>query len=253
MPTILITGASSGIGAALARRYAAPGTTLFLLGRDEKRLAEAAHSAAMLGAKAQAVCADVTNAAEMAQKLIELDKESPIDLVIANAGISAGTGGGQETREQVLAIFRTNVDGVFNTIQPLIPLMKARGRGQIALMASLAGFRGLAGAPAYMASKAAVRVYGEGLRGELAPFGVAVSVICPGFVKTPMTEVNRFKMPFLISADRAGHIIKNGLEKNRPRISFPWPMVFLVWGMTTLPVAWTDGLLNRLPRKGSCG
>jgi short-subunit dehydrogenase len=253
MPTILITGASSGIGAALALHYAAEGTTLFLLGRDEERLTEVSRGAQELGAKTHIVVADVTDAVVMSQKLQALDRISSIDLVIANAGISAGTGGGQETPEQVRAIFQTNVHGVLNTIHPLIPLMKSRGWGQIALMSSLAGFRGLAGAPAYMASKAAIRVYGEGLRGELARFGLDVNVICPGFVQTPMTEVNRFKMPFLISADRAALIIKRGLEKNRPRISFPWPMALIVWIMAALPTVWIEGLLNKLPRKDAYG
>ncbi len=246
---ILITGGSSGLGAALAQKYAAPDATLFLSGRDGTRMDSVAALCRAKGAKVETALVDVTDAAAMAAWIERCDQEAPLDLVIANAGISAGTGGGGETPAQTMAVMETNVQGVLNTLHPALALMKPRGRGQIALMASLAGFRGLAGAPAYCASKAAVRVYGEALREELAPQGIKINVICPGFVKTLMTGQNGFPMPFLMEADKAARLMKRGLEKNKARITFPWRLAALVWLLAALSPNATDGLLHRLPRK----
>jgi len=127
--------------------------------------------------------------------------------------------------------------------------MIARGRGQIALMSSLAGWRGWPGAPAYCASKAAVKIYGESLRGALSGTGVKVSVICPGFVESQMTAVNDFPMPFLVSAEKAARIIRRGLEKDRSRISFPFPAVFFSWWFAVLPDALVQKLLGKTPSK----
>lgn len=117
-------------------------------------------------------------------------------------------------------------------------------------MSSLAGFRGLPSAPAYGASKAAVRSWGEGLRGQLAPRNIAVNVICPGFVESRITDENDFPMPFLMEAERAAEIIARGLAKNRGRIAFPWQMYMAVWLFSALPVSWTEALASALPRKG---
>ena len=246
---ILITGASSGLGEALALAYARKGATLILTGRNQERLARTAQKVEQLGGKAVVHAVDVRQKEAMDALIKKVDQEHPLDLVIANAGISAGTAKGEESSSQSRSIFETNLDGVLYTLWPVIPLMKERGRGQIAIMSSLAGFRGLAGAPSYGASKAAVRVYGEALRDELAPHGIGVNVICPGFVKTPMTDVNSFKMPFLMETDKAARIIKRGLDKNSPRIAFPWPMVALVWLLSSLPPRVTSPLLTRMPRK----
>jgi short-subunit dehydrogenase len=178
------------------------------------------------------------------------DDKSPLSLVIANAGISAGTGNRLgETAEQTRAIFAANLDGLLNTVLPIIPRMQARKSGQIALMASLAGFFGAPGAPAYCASKAAVRVWGEGLRGWLGGFGIGVSVICPGFVETAMTARNRFPMPFLMKAPEAARIMRAGIDRNRARITFPWPLAALVWLLALLPPGWLAKLMGRAPKK----
>lgn len=253
--SILITGASSGLGAALAEDYAGPGMALALGGRDRARLDQTAERCRAKGATVAARAIDVTDAAAMADWIAQVDAANPLDLVIANAGISAGTGGGPgveggEPPDQAARIFSTNVDGVRHTALPAIAAMQTRGRGQIAIMSSLAGFRGLPGAPAYSASKAAVRVWGEALRGQLARSGIAVSVICPGYIRTPMTDANRFPMPFLMDAERAARIIRRGLARNRARIAFPWPLYAAVWLLQALPPGWTDGLLARLPAKG---
>ncbi|WP_119678185.1 SDR family NAD(P)-dependent oxidoreductase [Indioceanicola profundi] len=246
---ILITGASSGIGEALALAYARQGRRLLLTGRDAERLTAVAAACTGKGAAVETSTVPVTDREAFAAWVLAQDETAPIDLVIANAGISAGTGRGGETEEQARAIFATNLDGVLNTIHPLIPRMAARRRGQIALMASLAGFRGMPGAPAYCASKAAVRVYGEALRGDLKGQGISVNVICPGFVRSRMTAVNRFPMPFLMDADRAAALIVARLAADRSRIAFPWPTYAATWLLAALPPAWTDRLLARAPRK----
>ncbi|MDR3518068.1 MAG: SDR family NAD(P)-dependent oxidoreductase [Azospirillaceae bacterium] len=246
---IVITGASSGLGEALALGYAEPGRTLALTGRDPPRLSGVAARCRAAGARVISGVVDVTDRAAIAGWLSDIDRDQAVDLVIANAGISLGAGDGLETEATTRAVFATNVDGVLNTIQPLIPAMIARRRGQIALMASLAGFRGMPTAVSYCASKAAVRVYGEGLRLQLAPHGIGVSVICPGFVRTAMTAGNGFPMPFLMDAPRAGAIIRRGLARNRGRISFPGPMAFAVWLLASLPPAWTDAALRQAPVK----
>jgi short-subunit dehydrogenase len=246
---ILITGASSGIGEALARGYAREKVFLALTGRDRTRLGQVADTCRRRGAEVVAEPHDVTDAAALSRWMLHLDRSTPFDLVIANAGISAGTGRGEETADQVRRILAVNADGVANTVLPLIPPLIERGRGQIALMSSLASFRGLPGAPAYCASKAWVRTWGEALRAELAATGIEVSVICPGFVTTRMTATNEFPMPMLMSAERAAALIIRDLARNRARIAFPWPMYAAVRLLAALPGGLADRLLQRAPRK----
>jgi short-subunit dehydrogenase len=247
--TILITGASSGIGEALAEAYAGPGATLVLTGRDRERLDAVEARCAERGAAVRAATVDVADRAAMADWLALVDRESPVDLCIANAGISGGTGRRGESEEQARRILAVNVDGVLNTIHPLIGPMKERGRGQLALVSSLAGLRGYPGAPAYCASKAAVKSYGESLRLDLRPAGIEVSVICPGFVKSRITDRNRFPMPFLMDANRAASIIRRGLARNQGRIAFPLPTYLMAWIVAILPSALADALLAHTPAK----
>ncbi len=249
--SILITGASSGIGAELAKAYASPGTTLFLGGRHAGRLAGVADRCREAGAACHDDIADVTDRDAMKDWVLACDRVAPLDLVIANAGISAGSGHTGEGGEQTRRIFRVNVDGVFNTVLPVIPAMVERGRGHIALMSSLAGFRGFPGAPAYCASKAALRVWGESQRGWLRRRGVKLSVICPGFVLTPMSRDNPYTMPFLMDAERAARNIRKGLIRNRGRIAFPWQTYWLALLLAALPPALVDRLLARMPAKPS--
>ncbi|MBI3708081.1 MAG: SDR family NAD(P)-dependent oxidoreductase [Proteobacteria bacterium] len=246
---ILITGASSGIGAALARTYARDGLFLALIGNDPTRTREIAETCRRQGAAVEHVALDVTDQTALAAWIATVDRAHPLDLVIANAGISAGTGGGGESEEQAHRILAVNIDGVLNTVFPALAGMIARRSGQIALMSSLAGFRGFPGAPTYCASKAFVRIWGEALRGELARHGIGVSVICPGFVASRMTAVNTFRMPLLMHAERAAAIIVRGLARNRPRIAFPWRMYAGTRLLAALPPRLADFLLARLPKK----
>lgn len=230
--------------------YATAGNHLFLSGRDEPRLMEVASACRALGAQTTTAIVDVTDAAAMAEWIATADSTAPLDLAIANAGVSGGTGQkGEEPAEQTRRIFAVNLDGLVNTVLPAIAVMRPRRKGQIALMASLSGFRGFPTAPAYCASKAAVRVWGEGLRGGLAKEGIGVTVICPGFVQTRMTAVNRFPMPFLMTAEKAGRLMRRGIDANRARLAYPWPMAAVAWLLAALPPEWTDRLLSRLPAK----
>jgi NADP-dependent 3-hydroxy acid dehydrogenase YdfG len=248
---IVITGASSGIGEALAHYYAAPGITLHLNGRNKERLHQVAKICEGVGAAVNMHAGDVTDAAAIKTWLEAADAISPIDLVIANAGISAGTGFQGESSEQARKVFAVNIDGVMNTVQPLLPAMIARQKGQIAIVSSLAGFRGLPSSPAYSASKACVRVYGEGLRGWLQQHRVEVSVICPGWVRTALVTGNTFPMPLIMDAEKAARIIARGLAVNKSRIAFPGLIYWPLWFLTCLPACWTDPLFASLPTKQS--
>ncbi len=252
---IVITGASSGIGKALAvayaNKYSSNKINIFLFGRNIDNLTKTAKECQSFGVNCFIYHKDVKNKDEMSLTLREIEKQYPVDLVIANAGISAGTSMGVESQSQVSNIFETNVNGVLNTIEPLIDKMIARKNGQIAIISSLAGFRGLPSSPAYSASKGAVRIYGEALRGNLAKFGVKVNVICPGYIKTPMTAVNNFWMPFLIDSTKCAKKIINGLENNKARIAFPFPLYFIVWLLAIIPQSITDPIFSRLPAKKS--
>jgi len=248
---ILITGSSSGIGASLAVFYAAPGVFLALTGRHAERLSNIAMICRDKGAIVEEAVLDVTDCQKMKQWIEKLDHNHPLDLVIANAGISGGTGGcgTGEPEDQVRQIFDINLGGILNTVHAILPLMQARKKGQIALMASLASFSGWPGAPSYSASKGAVRLYGEALRSRLRTENIKVNVICPGFIQTPMTAVNDYAMPFMMEADQAADFIARGLEKNKGRIAFPWQTYFIAGFIGILPYWISSGLLKKLPEK----
>ena len=248
--TVLITGASSGIGHALALDYAAPGVTLLLTGRNQARTDEIAKACAAKGATVKTSITPVTERETFKKELLVWDDSHPIDLVVANAGVSGGTGGKSgESDDQFRAIMEINLDGTFNTVNPLLPRMVSRKKGQIALMSSMAGFRGMPNAPAYSTSKVAVRAYGEALRPLLKKDGVEVSVIFPGFVKTPLTDVNKFPMPWLITTEKAATCIRRGLSANRARIVFPWQMHLLARFIAALPLCIGDFILSHAPKK----
>lgn len=247
--SILITGATSGIGAALARQYAAPGIRLVLSGRDPERLEAVAADARAAGSEVGTAVIDVTDARATADWVHAADDAAPLDLAIANAGISGGTLGGGESTDQANAIFATNIGGVVNTLQPVSERMAARGRGQLALVSSLAGFRGLPGAPAYSASKAAARAWGDAMRGRMKRRGVTVSIVCPGFVRTPMTDVNQYAMPMLMEVDQAAALIRRRLARGHAMIAFPWPMYLFVRAMAALPRPVGDFIYGRMPEK----
>jgi short-subunit dehydrogenase len=246
---ILITGASSGIGAALATLYAAPGVLLALTGRNVARLDDVAAACRSRGAQVIARPVPVTDAAAMRAFVEEVASQVRLDLVIANAGVSGGFKGWDEFDGYVRAITSVNIDGVLNTVNPAIPIMVRQRSGQIGIMSSLAGFISTPGAVPYSSTKHFARSYAEELRGRLAPEGVKVSAICPGFVISRMTSRNKFPMPFLMDTEKAARIIRDGLRRNKGRIAFPWPMLAMARLLGLLPYPLLDSLLRRAPLK----
>ena len=222
--TVLITGASSGIGKALALHYAREGRHLALIGRDSARLQSAADECRRLGGTPHCGLLDVRSRDAMADWIAAFDRLTPVDLVIANAGLMAGTppDGGIEPPDAGHGVVETNVLGVLNTVQPLLAAMMARRRGQIVIVSSIAAFIPLPDSPSYCASKSAVLAYGLSLRALLAPYGIGVSVICPGYVTTPMILREKGAKPFVMPPERAVALIVAGLKRNRPVIAFPF-------------------------------
>ncbi|HJQ56053.1 MAG TPA: SDR family NAD(P)-dependent oxidoreductase [Vineibacter sp.] len=243
--SIVLTGASSGIGAALARDYAASGVRLALVGRDGQRLGAVAQDCRARGAEVEAATIDVTERSRLEEWLRDQDAARPVDLVIANAGVALERGRGLGDGESLRRTVAINLDGTLNTVLPLLPAMQARRAGQIGIVSSLASFFGFPRAPGYGASKAAQRVLAESLRLQLRRDGVGVSAICPGFVESGITAANDFPMPFLISAERAAGIIRHGLARDRGRIAFPLPTKAAIWLVAALPASWSAGLLSR--------
>ena len=176
---------------------------------------------------------DVTDRLAMTDWISGVDRDAPLDLVIANAG----TAGRHlpDGPERIRAIFAVNLDGVLNTIEPAEAAMAARGRGQLALISSLASFYGSPSAAAYCSSKAAVRLLGEGLRLPLAQRGIVVSVICPGYIETPMTAGIRPRLPFKMSAEQAAAIIERGLARGTARLVFPLASYVVMRVLAGLP------------------
>ena len=243
--SIIITGASSGIGKALALVHAGPGVQLGLTGRNQDRLDEVAAEAVALGASVSTASIDVTDRDGIAAWIEEFDTAHGLDLIYANAGISRHVNDLSEIDQLTREVFDTNITGLINSIHPAMEIMLKRGRGQIAIMASLAGLITLKHAPAYCASKACVRSYGESLRMTLKGTGVQVSTICPGFVKSPLTDKNKFPMPFMMDSEKAANIIKRGLERNKARIAFPWRLLAIVRSAGSLPAGLWDRIGGR--------
>lgn len=241
--SVVITGASSGIGAALAREYARPGVRLLLIGRDEARLAAAAETARARQADVQTALVDVTEAELLADAILAFDDAGPIDVLIANAGIAKG--GMPEPAGQARRVTEVNWFGMLNTVEPVIPRMLARGAGRIALVSSISAIRPSGDLPSYSASKAAVRAYGQAIRSWLRPRGVSVTVICPGFISTPMAKRHKGPKPFEMPAERAAEIIRAGIDKRRGALTFPWPFALMVFLGNRLPPFLSDWFERR--------
>ena len=238
---VVITGASSGIGEALARHYAAQGAILGLISRRPSRSSEKVISYQL----------DVTDEAALAKAAKDFIARFGVpDLVIANAGISSGTSGVEQAdMSKLRKMLEVNVAGLAATLAAFAPAMRDAGRGTLAGIASVAGFRGLAGNGAYCASKSAAITWLESLRAELYGSGVSVVCVCPGYIDTAMTRVNRFRMPFLISADDAARRIARAIEAKRRLAVIPWQMALVSVALRTMPGWLYDRLAARAPRK----
>lgn len=241
---ICISGASSGIGKALAEHYAASGIKLSLLARSYQKLVAIKESCEAKGAVVNVITADVCDRAQMQRLLEALDQEQAIDLLIVNAGISQkqaaleakqqGMSGADWQTEAMLV--DVHLHGTLNTLHPILLAMKQRRRGQIALMGSLNSFVVIPRSAIYGAVKAAILNYGLALRCKLAKKNIKVNVICPGWVETALTNLNEFKMPGLMGSQQAAEIIARGIAKNKAVIGFPWRTYWLCLLYQAMPL-----------------
>lgn len=245
---IIITGASSGLGAALARAYAAPEAHLGLIARRETELSALA---AQLDGHCSVYPLDVRDTAALQRAAADFMAHAGCpDVVIANAGVSGGTL--TEYAEDLQAfqdIFDINVMGMANTFQPFVAAMRERGHGVLVGIASVAGYRGLPGAAAYSASKSAAISYLESLRVELKRDGVQVITVCPGYITTPMTENNPYPMPFIMSAEAAAHHIVSIIARGKTYAVIPWQMAWVARLLRVMPNWMFDLLFSRAPHK----
>jgi short-subunit dehydrogenase len=245
---IFITGASTGIGAALARHYAGSDTSIGLFARRRDLLEQLA---AHLPGRSAIYASDITDTAALAAAAADfIARFGAPDLVIANAGISVGTQGEDLADiEKLRRVLEVNVAGLAATLAAFAPAMRAAGSGTLCGIASVAGFRGLPGAGAYSTSKAAAISWLESLRTELAGSGVSVVTICPGYIDTPMTQVNTYRMPFMISADDAARRFARAIASKRRLAVIPWQMAIISTLLRVMPGWLYDRLAARAPRK----
>ncbi len=255
--SLLITGAASGIGRALALATAAPGRTLHLGDRDAAGLEAVAAACRDAGARVLARAVDVTDMAAMARWV---GGSGRLDLVVASAGVNFSSIVGQpETPAQARHVFAVNLHGVLNTAQPAMELMALQDpgpdglRGRIAVLASLAAFVSVPGAPAYCASKAAVDAWAVGNAHPARARGIQLTSICPGYVRTPMTAINGFHMRGLMEPERAAALILRGVARGRVRVAFPFGMALCSRIGAMLPAGTAAAMLARRSRQALPG
>lgn len=245
----LVTGASSGIGRAISLELARRGARVVLAARREAELETVKAAIEAEGGVAQTLVLDVSDARATFERANALSQAPPgLDLVVANAGLDDPSAADPVEWGRLERVFRVNTLGALATLLGASGPMRARGRGTLAAVTSLAGGRGLPGHAAYSASKAAVSTYLEALREELGECGLAVVDVRPGFVDTPLTRKNRFSMPFMKDADQAARIIVRGLERGAPVVSFPWQLQSAMKVAELLPDALWRPIARRLPR-----
>lgn len=245
--TILITGATSGIGKALVEEYSQPTNFLILVGRCELKLKALCNECQRFDTSAVYYVVDF----ELPNDVIVLSEEiaatHQVDLLISNAGVTSSTEGGQiEDWEKIEALTAVNYRSAIAIAQPFIHQMQKRGSGHIAYVSSLAAYRGMPLTPSYAASKAALKSYAEAMRGLLKPQSIHVSIVTPGFVKTAMSDQFPGDRPFLWSAERAARYIKQGLDRKKAYISFPKLLTIGMKLLSCLPAWLSDSILARL-------
>lgn len=245
---VVITGASTGIGAALAESYAGPGVTLGLVARRAELLTACAARCEARGARVWSYAQDVVETAAMTSVAHDfVERAGGVDLVIANAGIGIAHRLLEGEAEDVAHLMRVNVIGVTNTIIPFLPTLCAARSGVLVAVGSFAGHRAIPGRSAYSASKAAVQVFMDGLRMDLVDSGVHAMTICPGFVRTPLTE-NNPDMMFVLEVEQAVAAMRGAIEARRNHFTFPWPMNLLKEVVKRAPESWLRKLAPR-PRR----
>jgi len=232
---VLLTGASSGIGAALAARLAGPGATLGLIARRRDKLEAVARRAERAGARAIVYAADVRDGAAMRDAVNAFAAVSGgLTMAIANAGVSRSDNLSAGDAAPLSDLIAINVQGALNTLVPAVPHLIAAGGGHLVAVGSVAGFRGLPGKGAYCASKAALKTMMDAFRPDLRRYGIRVTTICPGWVESELTERNPYPMPFLMEAERAARLIARALRRERATYVFPWQMRWLAVPLMTL-------------------
>jgi len=245
---VIITGASSGIGRALAIEYDKHGATLGLISRSKANLIKTQKQLKGVSEFFAINITDRQSCFAMAKQYLK--KFGPPDIIIANAGISHGTLSEEvQDFEAFKSIIDTNLLGVLNTFQPFIASMKKNGAGCLVGISSVAGIRGLPGASAYSASKSALTNYLEGLRVELSSYNLDVITIAPGYIVTPMTDVNPYPMPFIIEAESAAKKIIAAIRQKKTYTIIPWQMAIIARIMHLLPNWIWDFLAKKSPRK----
>jgi short-subunit dehydrogenase len=245
---VFISGASSGIGEALARHYASQSSEIGLAARREDLLQSLSDS---LPGRIATYPLDVSDTGSVESAAADfLQRHGVPDIVIANAGISIGTSG-EEVADmaKLQRVLNVNVVGMAATLAAFAPAMRKAGRGTLVGISSVAGFRGLPGSGAYSSSKAAATTWLESLRVEMTGSGVSVVTICPGFIDTPMTQVNRYRMPFIIPADEAARRFARAIDAKRRLVVIPWQMGIVGSVLRVLPAWAYDRLMARAPRK----
>lgn len=258
--SILISGASSGVGEAIAYECVRRGAKqLFLGGRNAERLSAVAEKCRGISA-AVTVHADIVDVTDETAARVWVENSNaiaPLELVFANAGVATGV----ETEANIRTTFATNVGGVLNVSLPAIAAFrKNKGSSNhnrsllpvpcsLVLTASIAGYAPLPTCPSYSATKSCVKTWGLAMRGMLKKEGIGVSVLCPGFIRSRMTDVNTCPMPFFMEADKAARIVLDRVERNVGLIAFPWPMRFSVWMLSCLPARLTEFIASLLPAK----
>ncbi|SDQ18993.1 SDR family NAD(P)-dependent oxidoreductase [Pseudovibrio sp. Tun.PSC04-5.I4] len=227
---ILITGASSGLGRAIALVYARDGVTLCLTGRNKRRLLKTVSEVEQQGAHVLWRTLDIADQAQVHGWVAEIEKSISLDLVISNAGItgSHSMDGTLESAETAHGQISTNLGGTINLLTAVAPYMQKRKRGRIALISSLAGMQPLSDGPAYGASKAGIIAYGEAMRDYLHEWGVFVSVICPGYIRTPMADQFKSWRPFEFSAEKAAKTIQRSIDRKTAFFPFPWQLALSI-------------------------
>lgn len=244
---VWLTGASSGIGEALAYELARRGAKVAITARRGDLLDAIVARVREIGGEAYSFPGDVLNLGEMKDLVDSIEsKVGPIDVAIPNAGTHLFTKPEQFDSAEYLSIMQLNFGGVLHCLEAVIPRMLQRGRGALAPVASLAGYRGLPRAAAYGASKSALIHFLESIRFHLKPKGLTISIVNPGFVKTPLTDKNDFYMPFLISSEKAAKIICDGIERGKRTIAFPLPFSWIVGLGKFLPAPVYEKIVNQL-------
>ena len=242
---MLITGASSGIGRGLAIELARGGAKVGLIARRAEVVQEVVREIEAVGSKGMALPADVQDASSLSAAADRLSAEfGPIDILIANAGIGPTRDAAKIDAAEIAGVINVNVIGAANSVAAVIPEMVKRGSGQLVVISSLAAYRGLPASAAYCASKAAVSAFFESLRLDLGPRGIDVTIIHPGFIKTPLTAGREAQMPFLMELDDAVKKMARAIAKRRKRYSFPWQLATIVRAGMIMPI-WMYDQISR--------